>query len=95
LIAVASALGTLDKLDHRVAGRFAGAATSLEAVDALVEEWRHAVHDRRAEEEGFGTWLNIPSKVAQVAAVCAVARERRGDDLAHGRLAPPAPGLRT
>jgi carbonyl reductase 1 len=83
---VASALGTLDKLDHQVAGRFAAAATSLDAVDALVEQWRHAVHDRRAEEEGFGTWLNIPSKVAQVAAVRAIAQERRADDLAQDRL---------
>jgi hypothetical protein len=44
------------------------------------------VHDGRAEEDGFGRWLNIPSKVAQVAAVRAVARERRADDLAAGRL---------
>jgi carbonyl reductase 1 len=86
LIVVASALGTLDKLDDQVAGRFAAATTSLDAVDALVEEWRRAVHDRRAEDEGFGTWLNIPSKVAQVAAVRAVARERRAADLARDRL---------
>src|SRR5258705_8131926 len=38
LIVVASALGTLDKLDTVVAGRFAAAAASLDAVDALVEE---------------------------------------------------------
>ena len=80
-------LGTLDKLDERVAGRFAAAATeSLDAVDALVADWRAAVHAGRAEAEGYGTWLNIPSKVAQVAAVRAVARERRDDDLADGRL---------
>ncbi len=36
--------------------------------------------------KGFGTWLNIPSKVAQVAAVRAVARERRGADLAENKL---------
>jgi NAD(P)-dependent dehydrogenase (short-subunit alcohol dehydrogenase family) len=37
LIIVASALGTLDKLDHRVASRFAAAAgEDLDAVDALV-----------------------------------------------------------
>ena len=87
LIVVASALGTLDKLDERVAGRFAAAATeSLDAVDALVADWRAAVHAGRAEAEGYGTWLNIPSKVAQVAAVRALARERRDDDLSHGRL---------
>src|SRR5512133_2954557 len=70
LIVVASALGTLDRLDERVAGRFAAAAAQgLDAVDALVADWRRAVHAGRAEAEGFGTWLNIPSKVAQVAAV--------------------------
>ncbi len=87
LIVVASALGTLDKLDSRVAGRFAQAATeNLDAVDALVAQWRQAVHDGRAEDEGFGAWLNIPSKVAQVAAVRALARERRAGDRAENKL---------
>jgi carbonyl reductase 1 len=86
LIVVASALGTLDKLDDRGAGRFAAATESLDAVDALVDEWRQAVHDGHAEQEGFGTWLNIPSKVAQVAAVRALARERRAADLAQDKL---------
>ncbi len=87
LIIVASALGTLDKLDPRVTGRFADAATAdLEAVDALVADWRQAVHDGREEDDGYGRWLNIPSKVAQVAAVRALAGERRETDLAEGRL---------
>jgi carbonyl reductase 1 len=86
LIVVASALGTLDKLGDG-AGRFAAVAEQdLDAVDALVAEWRRAVHAGRAEAEGFGTWLNIPSKVAQVAAVRALARERRGADLGENRL---------
>ena len=94
LIVVASALGTLDKLDARIRPRFATAAASLDAVDRLVAEWRDAVHAGRAEQDGFGTWLNIPSKVAQVAAVRAVARERRAADLAEGRLiAALCPGL--
>jgi carbonyl reductase 1 len=87
LIIVASALGTLDKLDPRIAGEFAHAAEKdLDAVDALVADWRRAVHDGRAEEEGFGAWLNIPSKVAQVAAVRALAGERRAADLAENKL---------
>jgi carbonyl reductase 1 len=87
LIIVASALGTLDKLDPRIADRFAAVATQdLDAVDALVTDWRQAVHDGRAEAEGYGRWLNIPSKVAQVAAIRALARQRRNDDLAHNRL---------
>ena len=87
LIVVASALGTLDKLDPEVAGRFADAADAdLDAVDALVADWRRAVHDGREEDEGYGRWLNIPSKVAQVAAVRALAAERREADLGEGRL---------
>src|SRR6478672_7673728 len=94
LVIVASTLGTLDKLDARVRPRFAAAAASLDAVDALVAEWRAAVHGGRAEQDGFGTWLNVPSKVAQVAAVRAVARERRAADLAEGKLiAALCPGL--
>jgi carbonyl reductase 1 len=87
LIIVASALGTLDKLSDRAADRFAIAAREdLDAVDSLVADWRAAVHAGRAEEEGYGSWLNIPSKVAQVAAVRAIARERREADLAEGKL---------
>ncbi len=91
LIIVASALGTLDKLDERVRARFAAAATSLDAVDALVAEWRAAVKAGRPE---FGRWLNSPSKVGQVAAVRAIASERRDEDLARGVLvAALCPGL--
>jgi len=87
LVVVASALGTLDKLPEPARRRFAAAAASgLDEVERLVERWRASVKAGRAGDEGFGTWLNIPSKVAQVAAVRAVARERRADDLAANRL---------
>jgi len=87
LVIVASALGTLDKLDARIAGRFAQVANEdLDAVDDLVADWRQAVHDGRAEDDGYGAWLNIPSKVAQVAAVRALARERRAEDVAENKL---------
>src|SRR3954451_3031943 len=80
LIVVASALGTLDKLED--ASAFAAAAEQdLDTVDALVEDWRAAVHS--GTDRG---WLNIPSKVAQVAAVRALARERREADLAQNKL---------
>lgn len=87
LIVVASALGTLDKLNPEVAGRFADAAAAdLDAVDALIADWRRAVHEGREQDEGYGRWLNIPSKVAQVAAVRALAAERREADLGEGKL---------
>ena len=96
LVVVASAMGTLGNLDSsQVRERFATAAEAdLDAVDRLVEEWREAVLAGRAEEEGFGTWLNVSSKVAQVAAVRAYARHRRERDLRDGTLvASLCPGL--
>jgi carbonyl reductase 1 len=87
LVIVASALGTLDKLPDRIRPRFAAAAVAgLDAVDTLTEAWRGAVRSGTAESEGFPGWLNIPSKVLQVAAVRAIAAERREIDLAADRL---------
>ena len=87
LVVVASALGTLDKLPENIRPRFAAAAVAgIDAVDALTEEWRVAVQSATAESEGFPGWLNVPSKALQVAAVRAVAAERREIDLAEDRL---------
>jgi hypothetical protein len=59
-----------------------------------VESWRTAIHHGTAEEQGWPRWLNVPSKVAQVAAVRAVATQRRAADLAAGTLVAAAcPGL--
>ena len=92
LIVVASSLGTLGHLDPRLHPLFDGA--TLEQVEAAVESWRTAIHDGTAEEQGWPRWINVPSKVAQVAAVRAVADQRRAADLAEGTLiAAVCPGL--
>ncbi|MFD7602182.1 SDR family NAD(P)-dependent oxidoreductase [Streptomyces mirabilis] len=92
LIVVASSLGTLGHLDPRLHHLFEGA--SLDQVEYAVESWRSAIHNRTAEEAGWARWLNVPSKVAQVAAVRAVAAERRERDLADGTLiASVCPGM--
>ncbi|MET7897186.1 SDR family NAD(P)-dependent oxidoreductase [Streptomyces mirabilis] len=92
LIVVASSLGTLGHLDPRLHHLFDGA--SLDQVEYAVESWRSAVHNKTAEEAGWPRWLNVPSKVAQVAAVRAVAAERRKRDLADGTLiASVCPGM--
>ena len=92
LIVVASSLGTLGHLDPRLHPLFDGAA--LEEVEAAVESWRTAIHDGTADEQGWPRWINVPSKVAQVAAVRAVAAQRRAADLAEGTLlAAVCPGL--
>lgn len=89
---MASSLGTLGHLDTRQHHLFDDA--SLDQVEYAVESWRRAVHSRTAQEAGWPLWLNVPSKVAQVAAVRAVAAERRARDLADGTLiAAVCPGM--
>lgn len=68
MLVVASSLGTLGHLDPRLHPLFDGA--SLDQVEYAVESWRSAVHAGTAQEAGWPVWLNVPSKVAQVAAVC-------------------------
>ncbi|WP_461059569.1 SDR family oxidoreductase [Streptomyces pseudoechinosporeus] len=92
LIVVASTLGTLGHLDPRLRSLFDGA--SLDQVEYAVESWRSAIHSRTAEEASWPRWLNVPSKVAQAAAVRAVAAERRERDLADDTLiASVCPGM--
>ena len=92
LIVAASSLGTLGHLDPRLHPLFDGA--TLEDVEAAVESWRTAIHDGTAEDQGWPRWINVPSKVAQVAAARAVAARRRAADLAEGTLlAAVCPGL--
>ncbi|MFF0464832.1 SDR family NAD(P)-dependent oxidoreductase [Streptomyces mexicanus] len=92
LLVVASSLGTLGRLPDRLHHLFDGA--SLEQVEQAVEAWRGAIHDKTAQEAGWPLWLNVPSKVAQVAAVRALAAERRERDLATGTLvAAVCPGM--
>ncbi|MFF4910916.1 SDR family NAD(P)-dependent oxidoreductase [Streptomyces sp. NPDC001260] len=92
LLVVASSLGTLGHLDPRLHHLFDGA--SLEDVEKAVESWRSAIHHGTAQDAGWPVWLNVPSKVAQVAAVRALAAERRDGDLATGTLiAAVCPGM--
>ncbi|MFC0843833.1 SDR family NAD(P)-dependent oxidoreductase [Streptomyces noboritoensis] len=92
LLVVASSLGTLGHLDPRLHPLFEEA--SLDQVEYAVESWRSAIHHNTAQEAGWPRWLNVPSKVAQVAAVRAVAGQRRERDLASGTLiAAVCPGM--
>ncbi|MFF2809741.1 SDR family NAD(P)-dependent oxidoreductase [Streptomyces sp. NPDC058000] len=92
LLVVASSLGTLGHLTPRLRHLFDGA--DLDQVEYAVESWRTAIHNNTAQEAGWPLWLNVPSKVAQVAAVRAVAAIRRERDLTAGTLiASVCPGM--
>ncbi|MCE6997545.1 SDR family NAD(P)-dependent oxidoreductase [Saccharothrix sp. S26] len=92
LLVVASSFGTLRHLPRHLHEHFA--ARSLDEVDATILAWRDAVLDGTASRRGWPDWINIPSKVGQVAAVRAVAGRRRDADTAAGTLiAAVCPGL--
>lgn len=93
LIVVASSLGTLHYLAPVLHNRFDG-LSSLDEVDKQVASWRDAVKDGRARAGAWPGFVNIPSKIAQVAAVRALAGERRAHDTEHGILiAAVCPGM--
>jgi carbonyl reductase 1 len=94
LLVVASDFGSLRRLPAHLHERFDTDRMSLDDVDATMLAWRDAVVAGRAAQEGWPEWINIPSKVGQVAAVRVLARERRAADAGDGTLvAAICPGL--
>ncbi|AQZ65208.1 carbonyl reductase [[Actinomadura] parvosata subsp. kistnae] len=92
-LVVASSLGTLSHLAPVLHDRFDG-LSSLDEVDKQVAAWRDAVLDGSAAASAWPGFINIPSKIAQVAAVRALASQRRDDDLRRGiLLAAVCPGM--
>jgi NAD(P)-dependent dehydrogenase (short-subunit alcohol dehydrogenase family) len=79
VLVVASGFGTLSKLDARLHERFDADRQSAEAIDRTMAAYVAAVEEGRAAEEGWPEWINIPSKVGQVALARAFAREIAAD----------------
>jgi carbonyl reductase 1 len=94
LLVVASSFGSLRELPPGLHGRFDTDVMTLDDIDATMLAWCEAVREGRAAEEGWPDWINIPSKVGQVAAARVLARERRAADAKDGTLvAAVCPGL--
>ncbi|SFW79215.1 SDR family NAD(P)-dependent oxidoreductase [Amycolatopsis australiensis] len=92
-LVVASSFGTLNHLAPALHDRFDG-LSSLDEVDKQVAAWRDAVKDGSARAGDWPGFVNIPSKIGQVAAVRALAAQRREDDLARDiLLAAVCPGM--
>lgn len=93
LVVVASSLGTLRYLAPVLHDRFDGLA-SLDDVDEQVGAWRDVVKDGRVLGSAWPAFINIPSKIGQVAAVRALAAQRREQDAARSiLLAAVCPGM--
>ena len=93
LLVVASSFGRLGHLPLHLHARFDGAG-SLRAVDDAMLAYVEAVERGVAADEGWPEWINVASKVGQVASMRVLARELR-EDAARRRLVIDAvcPGL--
>lgn len=94
LLVVASTLGLIEELPAHLQPLLDTDRITLEDIDATMLSWADAVIAGRAEGAGWPAFINIPSKVGQVAAVRVLARERRDSDRAAGTLvAAVCPGM--
>jgi len=93
LFVVASRAGSLRALAPALHPRFQS-LKSLDDVDRAIGTWRDEVRSRRAAGRAWPAWINIPSKIGQVAAVRVLACQRRAEDLRRGiMIASISPGL--
>jgi carbonyl reductase 1 len=76
-LVVASAFGSLRNLAHHLHARFEVA--TLDELDAVLLAYTAAVEAGAAAAEGWPDWINVPSKVGQVAAARIVARDERAE----------------
>lgn len=85
-IVVASAFGLLRNLSPRLHAEFDVTARSLEDIERLMDEYVHLVETDQAKARGWPEWINVPSKVAQVASTKIMARIMRGEAKTRGIL---------
>ncbi len=95
LIIVASALGTLSQLPEHLRPRFDSSRCTPLEINAAIDGYVDAVEAGRADAEGWPGWVNVPSKVAQVAVTRAFARVayESGQLPAGARINAACPGL--
>ncbi len=85
-LVVASAFGTLRNLSQSLHERFDVATRSLEDIDRLMDEYVHLVETGEAKARQWPEWINIPSKIAQVASTRIMARLMREETARRGIL---------
>jgi carbonyl reductase 1 len=74
VLVVASGFGTLKSLDPRLHSRFDTNRIDLSELESTLEDYVRAVEEGTEQAAGWPAWLNIPSKVGQVAATRVFAR---------------------
>ena len=77
MVVVASSLGVLAKLPEPLRTRFDTRKGDPDAINAVMDNYVDAVEAGVAAAEGWPDWVNIPSKVGQVAVTRAFAFQAR------------------
>jgi carbonyl reductase 1 len=85
-LVVASGFGTLRNLQPVHHPSFDVVRCSLQEIERLMDRYVELVEAGRDQEQQWPDWINIPSKVAQVASVKILAREMRDDARRRGIL---------
>jgi carbonyl reductase 1 len=85
-IIVASAFGTLRNLSPQLHVEFDITTRSLEDIESLMDKYVRLVEAGQAEAHGWPEWINVPSKVAQVASAKIMARLMRDEASRRGIL---------
>lgn len=86
LVVTASAFGTLASLPAHLHARFDTETMSLGDLDQTIRDYADAVRSGAAAAQGWPEWINIPSKIGQVAAVRIYARDQREQAMRDGQL---------
>lgn len=92
LVVVASGFGSLRRLPPHLHALFDAPDLGLRAIDDTLRRYAAAVREGSAAALGWPEWINIPSKVGQVASLRVLARELAGDPR-RVRLFSACPGL--
>ena len=93
-IVVASSFGSLRNLDLRLHSKFDAPGLTLHDVEAAMDEFARATRASTAQQDGWPDWINVPSKIGQVASVRVLARANEAEFRRRGILVNAAcPGL--
>lgn len=93
-VVVASSFGSLRNLDPRLHARFESPGLTLTVIERAMDEYVASVRDGTAKEAGWPDWINVPSKIGQVASVRVLARDNEAEFRRRGILVNAAcPGL--
>jgi NAD(P)-dependent dehydrogenase (short-subunit alcohol dehydrogenase family) len=85
-LVVASSFGTLQRLPSHLHAQFDVERLTLEDVESAMDAYVQLVETGHAEAYGWPEWINVPSKIGQVAAMKVMARIMKEEAARRGIL---------